>query len=139
MSEPPERRSTRQRKPKIPFDDQIPQPPKPSRAPKATKALKAPEGPTKPSKLTRKAPIKATASDDDVIQLLCNQTKELDIQALPAVEEIENNEDVESEKEDNITDNKVKKKAGQGVLIVASPCAKWAIFGPNGTLKQAKG
>ena len=107
MADIPERRPMRIRKPTIPFDEQNLQSSNSLKASEAPKALKAP---TKLSKsLSQNATI-ATPSKDDMIELLCDQTKELNIQTLPIIEEIEGDIGIESEKEDNIT-HKAKKKA----------------------------
>lgn len=45
------------------------------------------------------------------MQLLCDQAKGLDIQALPTIEGIENDKDVKIKEEHNVTDKKAKKKA----------------------------
>ena len=78
MAAPPRRQSTRQRKPTIPFGAQITQPlelskPEPSE-PKCAYF--------KSSKHIQKVPIVKAKEDkhkDDIIELLCNQTKVLDI------------------------------------------------------------
>ena len=106
MAEPIERRSTRLRKPKSHFDNQISQSSRPSKPSKAPKAVEPPTKPsiklkpsskpkpsTKPStKLSAKPSIRTSALDP--IEQLCSQTEGLDI------------EDI-----DTTNDKKAKKKA----------------------------
>jgi hypothetical protein len=86
MAEPLDRRSTRSRKPKVHFDDQIAQSlvlsksSKQSKAP--TKPTKPTENPPKPAKNpTKPTPASSLASLSilDDIEQLCIQTEELDI------------------------------------------------------------
>ena len=101
----------------MPFDERISQPSLPSRASKAQKPH------TKLSKSTRRSPIQVETSEDDAIQLLCDQAKGLDLNAPPTIQETEDNEDVES-KQEGVSDKNAKKKAkaaevgkkGQAVL-----------------------
>jgi len=103
----PQRQSTRQKKPTIPFDEQIPQslkPSKPSKPPKPPKAL------TEPFKSTQNASTsEGETSEDDAIQLLCNKTKVLYIQA----RQIDKEEDRQGEQDnlESVSDKKAKKKA----------------------------
>ena len=94
MAEPIERRSTRLRKPKTHFDNQISQSSRPSKPSKAPKAVEPPtELSTKPStKPSAKPCTKPSALDP--IEQLCSQTEGLDI------------EDI-----DTTNDKKAKKKA----------------------------
>jgi hypothetical protein len=78
MADVPKYRPTRQRKPTIPFDERYTQ-----------------------SSRVRKG-------DDDVIQLLCDQTKTLDIEDTESVEDCLYSE---NEQEDRVSDTKAKKKA----------------------------
>ena len=88
MSAPPERRSTRQRKATVPFDEIVRpnEPAKPYNRP--SKARK----PHNDLALSRSSGHKAV---NDAVQLLCNQTQSLNLQADPtenytnAVEEAE--------------------------------------------------
>ena len=105
MLDPPIRQSARQRKPTVPFDEQISQP---SKLPEPTKAPKAPNTYPKPSKSTPRAFIQAKTSEDDAIQLLCDQAEGLDLNTPSAVNVIENIEDVENEKE-SVSDKYAKK------------------------------
>jgi hypothetical protein len=84
MAKPSDRRSTRSRKPKVHFDDQIAQS---SVSSKPSKQPKAPTKPTKPTNPTKKTPKPTLASSsaapsipDDIIEQLCTQIEELDIE-----------------------------------------------------------
>lgn len=103
MAEPSNRQSTRQRKPIIPFDEQISQPSL------LLRALKTQKRRAKPSKSSQRAPIQAETSEDDAIQLLCDQTKGLDLDALPPTEETEDTED--ESRQESVSDKNAKKKA----------------------------
>lgn len=103
MAEPPNRQSTRQRKPTIPFDVQISQSSLLSGAPKTQKPR------AKPSKSSQRAPIQVETNDGDAVQLLCDQTKELDLDSLPPTEETEDIED--ESRQETVSDKNAKKKA----------------------------
>jgi len=92
MAEPTERRSMRLRKPKIHFDGQTAQYSGPSEPLEFSEFFAKPTAKSSvepnPRKRSAKASTKVLASTLDLIEELCSQTKELDIQGDPKVKKV---------------------------------------------------
>jgi len=125
MAEPTERRSMRLRKPKIHFDDQTAQysgSSEPLKSPKSsTKPTAKPSVEPNPRKGSAKASTKALVSILDLIEELCSQIKELDIQGDPKTKKI-----------------KVKKIATIKKKTKTEKVVRFSKFNLNNILKEVK-
>ena len=88
MAEPTDRRSMRSRKPIVHFDDKIAQSLAPKKSTKSTKPVKSTKSTKNPKESaalpTLACPTEPIAlEDDDIIEELCNQAEELDIEDDP--------------------------------------------------------